>query len=421
MATDVLVSKLLDERAQKVQVIENLANTAADEGRDLYQTDLETIDNCRARIKAIDVQVEKVAGDLELADSVRSRVKLLDGDFSQRDNPYSTAGQYLWDGLHRHENADAQARWTRFHRRAAEHMGYDKGNTIPVAGGFNGLIVDPVVGAVLNPRPTGRPLFSALGVQPIESGSFLRPRIVDPNFESGVGEQGQEKSELPSKAWDIVSEPVQAKVIGGYINVSQLLIEMISSGLDMVVAQMNRRLEWYSEKAAVTEMDKTTEELALANTATSADVSAVIGEAASIVYANTGELPTWVAMGPKGWGRFIGLTDLAGRPLIPAVGPVNALGGGGSPTEFFTGLAGMRVVVTPAITDSDFYVGNPFGLEVYEKKLPVMQAVEPSVFGRQISVQTMLAFYRPVTSEAGPGDTPPAENNGVVRVEWATV
>lgn len=418
--TDALVNKLLDERAQKVTVIENLANTAAEEGRDLYQTDLETIDNCRSRIKALDVQIEKVAGDLELADSVRNRVKYLDPEMGTREFQYRSAGQYLWDAIHKHEDNDAQNRWAKFHRRAAEHMGYDKGNTVPVAGGFNGLVVDPVVGAVLDPRPQGRPLFSALGVQPITSGSFLRPRIVDPNFETGVGPQGQEKSELPSKAWDILSDPVQAQVIGGYINISQLLLEMVASSLDMIVSHMNRRLEWASEKAAVTEMDKTTEELALGAAATSAEISAVLGEAAATVFANTGMLPTWLAMGPKAWGRMIGVTDLAGRPMIPAVGPVNAWGAQGGTDEFFTGIAGMRAVVTPAITDSDMYVGNSFGLEVYEKKLPVLTAVEPSVFGRQLSVQTMLAFYRPVTAESPDGGTTPGENNGVVRIEWAT-
>lgn len=419
MGTDALVAKLLDERAQKVQVIENLANVASDEGRDLYQTDLETIENCRSRIKSLDVQIEKVAGDLELADSVRSRVKLLDADFGTREFVYRSAGQYLWDGLHRHEDSEAQARWAKFHRREAQHMGFDKANTIPVAGGFNGLVVDPVVGAVLDPRPDGRPLFTALGVQPISAGSFLRPRIVDPNFDTGVAPQGQEKAELASKAWDILSDPVQATVIGGYINVSQLLIEMLASSLDMVIAHMNRRLEWYSERAAVLEMDKTTEELPLAADATSAEISAVLGQAAATVFANTGALPTWLAMGPTAWGRMIGVTDLAGRPMIPAVGPVNAWGGGGGTNEFFTGIAGMRAVVTPAITGPNMYVGNSYGLEVYEKRLPVLQAVEPSVFGRQISVQTMLAFYRPVTAEAVTEPPADAESNGVVRIEWA--
>lgn len=418
MGTDALTTRLLDERAQKVQVIENLANTAADEGRDLYATDLETIENCRSRIKALDVQIEKVAGDLELADSVRSRVRLLDGDFASREFQYRSAGQYMWDMLHQSDR-EAQARWAKFHRRAAEHMGYEKANTVPVAGGFTGLIVDPVVGAVLDPRPTGRPLFSALGVQPIDAGTFLRPRIVDPNFDTGVAPQGMEKAELASKAWDVVSEPVESEVVGGYINISHKLLKMMPSSLDMIVSHMNRRLEWYSERAAVTEMQATGETIPLAADADSAAVTAVIGQAAALVFTNTGALPSWLAMGPQGYGRMIGLTDLAGRPMIPPVGPVNALGGGGTPTEFFASIAGMRAVVTPAITDADLYVGNSFGLEVYEEKLPLLTAVEPSVLGQQLAVASMLAFYRPVTAEAGAGGTPAQENNGVVHIDWA--
>lgn len=418
MATDTFINQLMGERDQKVSVIENLASVAADEGRDLHETDLATIQNYRSRIQIIDNQIEKVAGDLELADSVKARVRSLDPSVIATDFTYRSAGDYMYDALHRHENADAMGRWQKFHRRAAQHMGYDKDNTVAVAGGFPGIIVDPVVGAVLNPRPEGRPLFTALGVRPITSGQFLRPRIVDPNFTTGVGPQGQEKSELASKAWDIISDPVQAIVVGGYINVSQLLIEMLSSSLDMVVAQMNRRLEYASEAAAVTEMQKTTAEVTVSGS-DSAALTAAIGEASALVFKNTGQLPTWMAMGPEAWGRLIGISDLAGRPMIPQVGPVNAWAAQNGADTFFTGFAGMRAVVSYAITGDDIYIGNAFGLEVYEKRLPVLSAVEPAVFGRQISVQTMLAFYRPVTAEAVGGGTPtPAESNGVVRIEW---
>ena len=416
---DGFIQQLMDERKQKVSVIESLAATANEEGRDLHETDLATIDNFRSRIAAIDTQIEKVAGDLELAEGVRNRVKYLDPEMGNRDYQYRTAGEYLWDAVHKHENSEAANRFAKYHRRAAEHMGYDKDNTIPVAGGFNGIVVSPTVGAILNPRPEGRPLFSALGVRPIESGTFMRPRIVDPNFATGVGEQTQEKAELVSKAWDILSEPVSAKVVGGYINISQLLIEMIPSGFDMIVAQMNRRLEYYCEVAAVTEMGNSTETIPLAADADSAAISAAIGQASTVVFQNTGSLPTWLAMGPVAWGRLIGTTDLAGRPMIPATGAVNAWAQGGSADTFFTSFAGMRVVVSYAISGADMYVGNSYGLEVYERRLPILQAVEPSVFGRQLSVQTMLAFYNPVTTEAGPGGTPAAETNGVVHIDWA--
>jgi HK97 family phage major capsid protein len=416
MATDTFINQLMEERDTKVQIIENLASVAADEGRDLHTTDLETIDNYRSRIRAIDNQIEKVAGDLELADSVKSRVRNLDPNILPRDFTYRSAGEYMWDALHRNENADAAGRFAKFHR-AAEHMGYDKANTVPVAGGFNGLVIESNVGAVLDPSPSGRPIFNALGVRPITTGSFLRPRVVDPNYLTGVGPQGQEKSELPSKAWDIVSDPVQAEVIGGYINVSQLLIEMLSSSLDMVVSQMNKRLEYACEYAVIGQMEDTGAVVPLAGD-DSAAVTAAIGEASALVFKNTGQLPTWIAMGPDAWGRLIGISDLAGRPLLPAVGPVNAWGAQGGGDAFITTFGGLRAIVSYAITDTEMFVGNSFGLEVYEKKLPVLTAIEPSVFGRQISVQTMLAFYKPVTTEAGPGNVPPAANDGVVKIDW---
>lgn len=418
MATDSFIKQLMEERDTKVSVIENLASVAADEGRDLHETDLATIQNYRSRISIIDNQIEKVAGDLELADTVKARVRNLDPSVIAKDWTYRTAGEYMHDALHRHEDSDANGRFTKFHARAAQHMGLDKANTVPTAGGFNGLVVAPNVGAVLDPTPTGRPLFNALGVRPITSANFMRPRIVDPyRWTGGVAPQGQEKAELVSKAWDIVSDPVQAQVVGGYINVSQLLIEMIASSLDMVVQQMNRRLEYACEYAAIGEMEQTTAVVTLA-TSDAAAVTAAIGEASALVFANTGALPTWIAMGPEAWGRLIGVSDLAGRPLLPAVGPVNAWGSQGGADQFITTFGGLRAIVSYAISDSEMFVGNSFGLEVYEKSLPVLSAVEPSVFGRQISVQTMLAFYRPVTTESPDGGTTPEKNDGIVKIDW---
>jgi HK97 family phage major capsid protein len=415
MAVDALLSRFMAERDQKVSLIEQLATVAEDEGRDLYETDLETIQNARSRISFLDSQIDKVGGDLEMADSVKQRLSRLDPTVVAKDFSYRSAGEYLWDMLHQGDTA-AQARVQKFHKRAAEHLGLDKANTVPTAGGFNGLVVASTSGAVLDPTPSGRPLFSALGVNPVTSSTFMRPRIVDPNFDSGVAAQGQEKAELVSKTWDIIAEPVQMRVYGGYINVSELLIDMISSSLDMVVTHMNRRLEALSETAVVTEIAKTGDSVAI----TMPDVMAAIGEAAALVFANTGQLPTWLAMGPNGWGALLGLTDLAGRPLFPAVGPANAIGTSGGANDFTMTIAGLRAVVTQGITDTTLYIGNRYGVEVYERRHPVMQALEPAVFGRQIAVATSLGFYSPITTEAGAGNVPPAERNGVVKITGLT-
>lgn len=418
MAIDALVKRLVDERDTKVALIETIAGTAEDEGRDLYPTDMETISKARSRIDELDLQISKVAGDLEMAESVRTRVRALDPMVVGRDFQYRTAGEYMWDALHKHENADAAARWVKFHKRAAEHLGLDKANTMATAGGFNGLVVASTSGAVLDPSPQGRPLFTAMGVRPVTSSQFTRPRLVDPNRLIGVAPQGMEKQELVSKTWDIIAETLTLTVYGGYINVSELLIEMMASSLDMVITHMNRRLEAVSEAAAVAEIDQTTDTVPLAVDADAMAVQGALGQASAMVFANTGALPSWLAMGPTAYGRLIGLTDLAGRPMFPAVAPSNAMGTG-AVDQFITGIAGLRAVVTPAITTADMYMSNSFGLEVYERRLPVLQAIEPSVFGRQVSVQTGLCFYRPITTEAGPGDIPPAERNGVVKIAWA--
>jgi len=411
MAIDNMVKRLLDERDQKLALIDQIASTADDEGRDLLESENQTITSAQERVRALNNQVDRLSQDLELADSAKNRIRALDPTIVAKDFTYRSAGDFLYDMIHKVDNPDSDMRMTRFMKRAAEHMGFDKATTVAVAGGFNGLVVAPVVGPVLDPSPTGRPLFSAIGARQLTTLSFNRPRIVDPNFSTGVGVVALEKSEMPSKAWDIVSELVTTQRIGGYINVSEVLTEMLSGSLDMVVSHMNRRVEAYSETAVVTELDKTTAIVPLTGS-DSAAITAAIGVAASTVVANTGNLPTWIAMGPEGWGGLIGVSDLAGRPMVPPVGPVNAYGQADA-NSYFQTMFGLRAAITPAITDKSIYVGNSFGLEIYEKPMPLMQAFEPSVYGRQVAVATFIGFYSPITTE---GATP--KRDGTVKIDW---
>jgi len=176
----------------------------------------------------------------------------------------------------------------------------------------------------------------------------------------------------------------------------------------MVVSQMNHRIERYSDTAVVTELAKTTATVAVATN----NVIAAIGSAAATVLTNTGNYASWIAMGPAAYGAMVGMVDAAGRPLFPAIGPVNAIGTANA-QGFGSSVMGLTPVVTPSITDKTMYVGNNFGLEVYERPLPLMQAFEPSVYGRQVAVATYLGFYAPITLEGG---TPKRE--GIVKITW---
>lgn len=414
MATDAMVKRLLDERDQKLSLIDQIAGVADDAGRDLFETEVGTIRDAQERVRSLNVQIDQLTQNLELADSAKNRIRTLDPSIIAKDFTYRSAGDLVWDMLHRDSNPDSALRFNKYMTRAAEHMGFDKANTVPVAGGFNGLVTVPSVGPVLDPSPAGRPLFTALGARPAPALTFTRPRLVDPNVATGVGVVALEKSEMPSKAWDILNETVTLSRVGGYINVSEVLVELLSGSLDMVVSQMNYRIEQYSENFVVAELAKTGATVAVAND----DVLAAIGEASTTVIQNTGRPPTWIALGPEGWGSLIGLSDLAGRPLFPPVGPSNALGTADA-GQMFGSIAGLRAVVTPAIADKTMYVGNSFGLEIYERPLPLMQAFEPSVYGRQVAVATYIGSYAPITTEAGPGNVPPAVRNGIVEITWA--
>lgn len=414
MAVDSMVRRLLDERDQKMALIDQYVSVADEAGRDLLDNESQTIADAQERVRSLNSQVDRLTQDLELNETSRNRIRTLDPEIIGKDFSYRSAGEMVWDIIHKSQDADATLRLNKFMKRAAEHMGLNKAATVAVAGGFNGLVVVPTLGPVLDPSPQGRPLFTALGARPAPALNFNRPRLVDPNVATGVGVVAQEKAEMPSKAWDILNEPVTCSRVGGYINVSEVLVEMLAGSLDMIVTQMNHRVEQYSENAVVTELAKTTAIVAVATD----DVVKALGSAATNVIKATGRPPTWVAMGPAGWGALIGKSDLAGRPLFPAIGPVNALGTGDAGT-YIGSLMGLAAAVTPAISDKTLYVGNSFGLEVYERPLPLMQAFEPALYGRQVAVATYVGFYAPITVEAGPADTPPAKREGVTKITWA--
>jgi hypothetical protein len=123
-------------------------------------------------------------------------------------------------------------------------------------------------------------------------------------------------------------------------------------------------------------------------------------------------------MGPAAWERVGRLRDRADRPLFPTIGAANAMGAMSADTFTAVGPAGLRAIVTPAITGPEMIVGNSSGLEVYEFAYPILEAVEPAVLGRQIAVASEIAFYRPATDEtagsnAGTGN---AAGNGAVVI-----
>jgi len=374
-----------------------------------------TLDRLSVKVDDLNVQLKRATASYDVDAAVREKLDMIRG--AAAPVAYRNAGSLMWDMLHAQTDNDAADRYRRgivtpTLTRAAEHLGLDKANTVATAGGFNGLVVAPNVGPVLDPYPGDMPLFTALGATTITSATFQRPRIVDPNFDSSMSDNPQEKAESVSKTWDIVVEPVKMSVVRGYINVSELLLEMVAESLNMVVGHMNKRLAAMLEgKAVAAVADTTATPIALGAAATAAEVQAAIMQASGQVFDATQRPASWIAMGSQGWVRLGSLTNLAGDSILQV--------GAGDATSTGASVFGLRPILTHGISDADLYVGNASSIEAYERRFPVMQALEPALFGRQIGVAGGYAFYDPITTEAGAGNVPPAERAGVAHIDWA--
>jgi hypothetical protein len=412
---DVMTERLLHERAQNEAKIASLKAVAVDQNRDLSPVDVESLKAYSERIRTIDGQLEVTTENVAMSQLVADKIAMLSGPATVQGHQYRSAGHLLWDALHQNDR-DARARYENVQRRAAEHMGTSAQATVAVAGGFGGLTVSGPVGPVIDLNPKGRPWLDAIGVQSAPNAfSFMRPRIIDPDFATAAQPQAKEKQELASKKFDVGADTLQLKTVGNYLNLSRQAEDFIPEALNIVTNQLLARLAFAEEKALATEVGLTASKVTLVANAPADDVRQAFFDAAALVYDQTGALPEWIAMGPTGWARLGGLTDLALRPLFPFENPVNANGTSSPSTFTITGL-GLTGIVTPGITDGTYYVGNSLGVEAYEHRYPVLTAVEPSLLGQQIAVAASLVIHRPTTLESPDGGVTPGQGNGVVKI-----
>jgi HK97 family phage major capsid protein len=397
---DSMLKKLEDERNAKLQFVEGLTETALKESRDLSTNELELITRSNDRVKELNGQLSVLSQDVALDEQAQRRLESIGNAVAISGTKpggveYRSAGHYLRDVLgsligEGGMKAEAAERLKRYHR-AAQHV---------VTDDFTGIFPQAIVGPVINFVNTSRPLVSALGVNGVPSGpSFRRPRLVDPNVATGVGIQANQKDELVSQKFTIESDNVDLSTLGGYVNVARQVIDWGIASMDAIVRQLAARYAYATERAAITEMSMSTSHITLPVDAPADDVLQAIYDGAAMVYNQTAQLPTILAAGPDGWARLGGLTDQALRPVFPFLSPGNA-NGSLSADSFEGNPVGLRLVVTPGITDKTFWVLNNYALEVYEQTIPPLQVVEPSVLGTQVAYAGYIGMYRPAPNGA---------------------
>jgi len=436
-APDAMMDRLTEERGQCLARVKAVSDSAAESNRDLSDQDEEVISRANERVQKIDKQLELLSFDSTVSDRAREVMQRnnlpVPRDGRGGGTLFRSAGHALHTALHMNDvgrdGKDARTLWELELDRAAQHMGVDPAQTVAVAGGLGSLMVRPIVGPVIDPTPSGRPFLTLLGVETLDTPfGFQRPRISDPNGDqapdvqgAGTANVGKEKSELVSRAFEVKLEPVDTDTVGEYLNVSEKLRALPIGAWNIILNQFTKRRSRKTERYGLSALMGSTSAVPLAVDAGSVEVYEAIWDAALQVFVKTGELPQWIACGPKAWARLGKMTDAADRPLFPTLGAgaaVNAMGSVDATTFATRGPAGLPLVVSYAITGDEFVVGNSAALEVYEFTYPMLEAVEPSVMGRQVAVASELATYRPATDGLS-GDTP--TGNGAVIVKPAGV
>jgi len=393
MANQMLLN-LNTENEELQKSLDNIENIAIEQKRSLTSADLELIERTKARQSDIVKQIEVLAKDAEMSDAAKDRIALLRNGVQSSSSAveYRSAAEYLWDfvmaDISQDHKTKAEAR-NRLdtYNRAAAHVTTDA---------FEGIFPNSVVGPLVSMIDASRPLFSALGAKSIPGGpSFRRPRLVDDHLADGVGPQAQQKDELVSQQFSITSDNVDLTTLGGYVNVARQIFDWGVASLGTIVDQLAARYSYATERALVTEMQKSTGTVPLADGAASDVVIEAIYQASAAYYGATGTMPSILAAGPNGWVKLGALSDSAGRQVFPFLSPSNAAGGGMSATSFAGNPVGLRLVVTPGITDDSLYVTGDLALEAYEQTVGQLSVVEPSVLGVQVSYSGYVGFYRP--------------------------
>lgn len=388
--TDAMLVRLEKEVEERNSFMEGLVAAAQDADRDLTETEHELLGEARKRIEECARQIDQISETRYTAIKARKRVDELDSELvklrGQVDGPaveYRSAGHYIVDAWKAHlGDRDAQERLEVFTRDADHQTTPDNPGVLP----------DPVVGGVLSFIDGARPIVSALGVSPLTTSPFRRPKVTQhtkvARQTDGTTNDITEKVELESQKMTITNLTVNAETYGGYVNVSRQNIDWSSPQIfDIIVNDLATQYAIETEAAvgdALAAVSTTAVEYPLV-TGNSFDQDALaetIWEAAADVYgAARGQGSLILAIAPDRLPVF-------GRLFAP-YGPSNQQGTGFSAASFGQGLmgniSGIPVYMSSGLGSGEAYLLSTAALELWEQRIGTLQVVEPSVLGVQVA------------------------------------
>jgi HK97 family phage major capsid protein len=392
--SDDMVSRLRKDIDERAAFIEGTTANAQDAERDLTNSELELITEARKRIEVSEEQLEILDSARGTQQRARQRANDLDNALStmrhqvdKGEVEYRSAGAYLLDSYNAHlGDRDSRERLEVFHRIAAHQKTSDNA----------GLVPDPIIGNVLNFIDAARPIVSALGVRPMPSASWHRPKVTvhtTVGLQGDAGVAADEKTELDSQKMTITRLDATAKTYGGYVNVSRQNIDFSTpNALDVIVDDLAAQYAIATEAATANLLD-TSVTSAPFDPSDGAGVAAGLWAAAAAAFtAVKGQGRLILAIAPDMLATF--------GPLFAPVNPQNAQSSGFNAGSFGSGalgaISGIQVVMSSGLGSGKAFVLSTAAVEAYEQRVGTLSVVEPSVLGTQVAY---AGYFTPLAVE----------------------
>ncbi len=250
---------------------------------------------------------------------------------------------------------------------------------------LDGLLPIPTVAPIYNNLVGMRPIVDAIGVRamPTSGKVFIRPKVTT-NVSQGVVTQS---TTITAGQFIVDDIQVTKGIYGGYVSLSEASIDWTSPEvLGALLDDMARVYANTTDNVAADALAAGVSQTATLTDADSpADWIAFVYEAAVTILENSnGNLPTHLIMTPAYFAALGRLVDDSGRPLFPAVGPMNAYGSV-TPGNMDALAFGLRVVVDRFLPAGNLIVGDASGFENWETPKGALTLENPSQLSRTIA------------------------------------
>ena len=444
-----MLERLLAERASVIQFIDRTvqeANNANDgKGRDLSATEQETLKNSKTRIGELDAQIKplqeheaaRAAGAQathEYAPTPQDRAAFpgsSGGGQGPRPvahtnpvkNEYKTRGAVIVDqiraagvsGTHlgqQEPDLEARARLTaagvvppmaapeeiRAARAAASQLAGQHNaqeRATQVSGDTPGIMPVPIIGQVMNDVDNNRPFVDSLGAKALDFAgeTFKRPLITQ---HVAMGKQTTQATStgLGTQKMIIGSVTFTKETWGGWLDVSRQDLDWSSpSAWDALLNDFTDQYGLVTENAAgdafaaaVAAGNTPVEVAGTGSASTLANYIEALYAAAALSYAGAGSMPDHIWMGLDMWGAL-------GPKIEAQVPTMNNNIGRSEIGNFQSGdLLRLPRTVVPSFPANTIIIGASKWTEVYEERIGLLQAVNPSIMGVQIAYGGYIAY-----------------------------